>query len=322
MKCLSNIYTLANSIRAFESALFKTAHYFPFYGDLLGFVIKSISDEKCKASADPTAINENPDVEDKHVAKQRYLFKILVPLFLQHRTTTNSVAQLAETSTATSSAHTRFTLIKQAFSVKIKPLLASARDEASLFSLVLDIYDLATSYAAQFQRKKQTESGAEESAALEKRLVQRFAQLCKAVDKKDDAYFYWLFNHLLDCFFSTLNCAYLNKPAMFAVFLTESLVDSLRQICSVYAANLKKLYAVNLKMGQEATAAQTATATANGVSTTTKTPYSDLTQKNSLVKPLIFMHLIGKLADLVLKTSKSFYCLHPKSKNYNTGLMF
>jgi hypothetical protein len=287
LKTLSSFYILLNSIRVYEISFIKTKIYIVFYSDVFDFLIKTINDDTYDPELDGEALE--PGQENKHVAKQQFVFRFLLALFIQHRTVVFSSAELLETANVLSS---RFTRIKELFLTKIKPII-NDKDEISIYSLVIEIYDLITSYAAQFQ-KRPSESTHKENAAYEKKLTQRLTQLGKAVEKEKNVFFEWILNMLMEFFFAIISQVYLNKSNLHATFMTESLIECMRFFSFVCAHNLKSLNASSTKMNS-----QTESSSSNS-----KSAGCDLQlAKNALFKPLMYFTTIGKQAELLLKTS-------------------
>jgi hypothetical protein len=305
LKIQSSFFVLLNSIRVYEMSFIKTKHYAAFYSDLFDFLVKAINDETFDPELDDEPASEAEE-ENKHVARQKFVFKFLLALFLQHRTVICASAEMFEAESA-SMVSSRFTRIKQALVTKLKPL-SNGKYEICIYSLLVDTYELILSYTAQFH-KKPSDGTNKENAAYEKKLTQKLLQLSKAVDKEKNVFFFWILNTLIELFFSIMNIVYINKPNLHATFLSESLIECLHNFGCVCSHNLNSLHVKSSKASNQAVPASPSASPAVGSASSTSASTSSVVSampsqpKNALFKPLIYFISIAKQAELMLKKS-------------------
>lgn len=156
-------------------------------------------------------------------------------------------------------------------------------EELCLGLSIINLYTLISAYSAQFQLKKSSSSTTivhilKENSQYEKKLKSKFTQLYQICLERNVFQSYWLLGNLFDLFIASL-MSYLNNSSTHSKYLQESLVDCLQTLSCFYSENSKCLHMTLNKQDV------------------------DTLSKSNFHKPIVFFNSVGKLIELLLKTS-------------------
>lgn len=262
-----------NSIRIFESNFLKSSKFELFYEDLFVFLNNYIHNSECAKKS--LNIDES-EATKQHIESQIFARKFFLSLFVQF----NSTIYSNDLQIRKAKKDDYYNWLKNSFS----KFWLKENEEMEFAHNVINLYSVISAYSAQFTSKKSSSSIVhilKENSQFEKQIKSKFAALYQQALEKNTFYFYWVLANLLDLFAASL-MNYLNNSSIHSKYLQETLVDCLQTISFFYSENSKNLHASHAQLDIECLS------------------------KSNFHKPFVFFNSVGKLIELLLKTSNSY----------------